>query len=289
MKSMKRFILLCLCFLIPAMPAAADSPVWKVTKDGHTLFIGGTVHLLTQADYPLPDAFEAAYQTASIVIFETDFQKMQAPETQQALLQQVAYPEGISLKDRLDQGTYAVFSDYLKQRDLPEGNLVKFKAGMVSITLTMIELQRLGLTGTGVDQFFSLKALNDHKEIGKLETLDEQIAFIAKMGEGHENELIAYTMKQMKDLPALLKALKAAWRNGDRRQLNKIGLEPMKKQFPDIYTDLILKRNKAWMPKIEAMLRTPEVELVLFGALHLAGEEGVLAQLEAKGYKIERL
>lgn len=289
MKLKKLSILLCLCFLIPAMPAAADSPVWKVTKDGNTLFIGGTVHLLTQADYPLPEAFEMAYQTSSIIVFETDFQKMQAPETQQALLRQVAYPEGISLKDRLDQGTYAVFVDFLKQRGLPEGNLVKFKAGMVSITLTMIELQRLGLTGTGVDQFFSLKALNDHKEMGKLETLDEQIAFIAKMGEGHENELIAYTMKQMKDLPALMKGLKAAWRNGDTRQLNKIGLEPMRKQFPDIYTDLVLKRNRAWMPKIEAMLQTPEIEFVLFGALHLAGEEGVLAQLEARGYKIERL
>ena len=50
-----------LIFFLGIAPAFADSPVWRVTKGDHVLFIGGTVHLLTQADYPLPDAFEQAY------------------------------------------------------------------------------------------------------------------------------------------------------------------------------------------------------------------------------------
>jgi uncharacterized protein YbaP (TraB family) len=289
MKIRKLSILLILFFFIAAVSAQADSPVWKVVKGERTLFIGGTVHLLTPSDYPLPDAFEHAYKSSSIIVFETDIQKLQTPESQQAMIQQVAYPEGVTLKDTLDQETYSNFLDYLAQRGIPHDNIVKFKAGMVSITLTMVELQRLGLTGTGVDQFYSLRALNDHKEIGALETVDEQIAFIAKMGEGKESELIEYTINQMIELPTLMNVMKQAWRIGDIQKLNEVGLEPIKTGFPEIYAGLILNRNNAWMSKIDAMLETPEIEFVLFGALHLAGDDGVLAQLKAKGYTIEKL
>jgi uncharacterized protein YbaP (TraB family) len=37
------------------------------------------------------------------------------------------------------------------------------------------------------------------------------------------------------------------------------------------------------------MLKTGEVEFVLVGALHLVGDEGVIAQLAAKGYTVQML
>ena len=51
----------------------------------------------------------------------------------------------------------------------------------------------------------------------------------------------------------------------------------------------MVERNNAWMPQIEALLTTEEVEFVLVGALHLVGDDGLLAQLSAKGYRVERL
>ena len=55
-----------------------------------------------------------------------------------------------------------------------------------------------------------------------------------------------------------------------------------------MYDELIVKRNNAWMPKIEAMLKTKQVEFILVGALHLAGEDGVLAKLASQGYSIQK-
>ena len=161
------------------------------------------------------------------------------------------------------------------------------KPGMVVMTLTLIELQRLGLIGTGVDEFFNLRAINDQKQIGQLETADEQLDFIAAMGNGQESELIAYTLRDIKKLPAYMQSMKDAWRKGDNRKLKEIALTSFLKDFPDVYNQLIVKRNKAWIPKIEAMLKTKDVEFVLVGALHLVGEEGVLAQLAARGYTVQ--
>eukprot|EP00923_Selenidium_pygospionis_P019225 GHVN01033651.1.p1 GENE.GHVN01033651.1~~GHVN01033651.1.p1 ORF type:complete len:290 (-),score=27.16 GHVN01033651.1:217-1086(-) len=289
MKIRKLSILLILFFFIAALSAQADSPVWKVVKGERTLFIGGTFHSLTPSDYPLPDAFEHAYKSSSIIVFETDIQKLKTPEIQQAMIQQWAYPEGVTLKDTLDQETYSNFLDYLAERGIPQDNIVKFKAGMVSGWLRVVEMKRLGLSGTGVDEFYSLRALNDHKELGELETADEQIAFLAKMGEGKESELIECTINLMNELPTIIKVVKQAWRIGDIQKLNELGIEPMKERFPEIYAGLISNRNNAWMSKIDAMLETPEIAFVLFGVLHLAGDDGVLAQLKAKGYTIEQL
>ena len=75
MRFKKPAVLLSFCFLIFVLPADADSSVWKVAMDGNTLFSKGTFRLLTQADYPLPGTFEAAYRTSSVIVFETDFQK----------------------------------------------------------------------------------------------------------------------------------------------------------------------------------------------------------------------
>ena len=55
-----------------------------------------------------------------------------------------------------------------------------------------------------------------------------------------------------------------------------------------MYKSLIADRNDAWLPKIEAMLKTREVEFVLVGALHLAGDDGLLSQLATRGYKVRQ-
>ncbi len=87
----------------------------------------------------------------------------------------------------------------------------------------------------------------------------------------------------------MLQAMKAAWREGDNDRLEEVALKPMEKDFPVMTDRFVEDRNDAWLPKIEAMLRTEEVELVLVGALHLVGEEGLLEQLKGKGYTVENL
>ena len=86
-----------------------------------------------------------------------------------------------------------------------------------------------------------------------------------------------------------MKSMKQAWRRGNLAQLKAVGITPFKNEFPDIYQALIVDSNNAWLPTIEAMVKTSEVECVLVGALHLAGDDGLLAQLVARGYRVSQL
>ena len=287
---MKNKIIICVLILICTILSAnahAKSPVWKVSKDGKHLFLGGTIHLLTTSDYPLPFAFNAAYHNSKILVLETDLQKFSAPEFQQKIIQNTMYSSGKKITQFLEADTLKALGNHLGNRGIPMEPLLQFKPGMLSITLTMIELQRLGLVGTGVDEFYSQKALDERRELEYLETVEEQIAFLSNMGEGNENELIKHTLDELKDLPRLFDLMKKAWKNGDNAQLQKIAIDPWIENFPKLYKTLLVDRNNHWIPKIEQMLKTKKIELVLFGALHFVGEDGILAQLEALGYEIE--
>ena len=275
--------------LLLVLPAHAQSPVWKVEKGANLMFIGGTMHVLTARDYPLPTAFETAYQQSGRLVFETDMAKMESPQFQQYMLAELSYSDGRNLQQVISADTYRSVTEFFSARGVPMASVKNFKPGMVATMMAMVELQRLGLVGVGVDSYFNQRADREQKAKGKLETVEEQIRFIAGMGAGREDEMLAYNLADLKSLPALWQSMKQAWRSGDLRALEEISATPLRDDFPEIYQALLVDRNNAWMPQIEAMSNTAEVEFVLIGALHLVGSDGLLAMLSSRGYKITQL
>lgn len=288
--NLKRLFLFCLIsFAVLSKAWAESSSVWKVSKGDKHLFIGGTIHMLSQDDYPLPQVFDKAYQQASVIVLETDAKAMQEPAFQQRMMMAMMYRDGRNLQQVLKPKTFAALSQHMQSRGLPLDQMLLLKPGMVSMTLSVIELQRLGQTATGVDSYFSNRATQDGKQLGQLETVEQQLSFLADMGRGREDDMILYTLRDLKDLPNILIDMKSAWRQGDMASLEKTSLTEMREAFPEIYTSLLLDRNNDWMPKIESYFRSTPVEFILVGSLHLAGDEGVLEQLKARGYRVEQL
>ena len=61
------------------------------------------------------------------------------------------------------------------------------------------------------------------------------------------------------------------------------------KTYPLYYQKLLVQRNNNWVPQIEKFLTEEKNVLVIVGAAHLAGEDGLFALLTAKGYELERM
>ncbi len=278
---------LILLWLLVSFPAFAETSLWRVSKGDSELFIGGTIHVLSNGDYPLPIEFEQAYKQAKTIVFETDLIELAQPEIQQQFLQRLMYAEGKTLKDDVSEKTYKALVDYVVSTGLTIDALNQFKPPMVMITLLMAELQRLGMANTGVDNYFNHKAVEDGKTLDELESVQVQLDVIANMGKGHEDEMILSAIAETRELASIMEEMKAAWRKGDIKQLEKIGLSPMNADFPDLYRLLLVERNNSWIPKIKAFLATPATEFVLVGALHLVGYEGLISKLRRLGYKVE--
>jgi len=280
-----------LVFVFVGAQAVAKAPVWKVSKGDNYLYLGGTIHLLSKNDYPLPEAFEKAYSDSSELWFETDSAELMAPETQVKMLSVMMYQDTRSLSTVLSRDTYEALSKLMEDRELSMAVFEKFTPAGIMFTLTALELQRLGLIdqSAGVDLHFSQRATKDGKERLHLEKVDEQIAFMNRINELDPNKLIESTIKEINNASATWQELLQAWRTGDMSLMNKTGIAQMKSEYPKIYEFLLVDRNEDWFDDIEKMMKSPDVEFVLVGALHMAGEYGLLEALRKADYTIEQL
>jgi uncharacterized protein YbaP (TraB family) len=160
---------------------------------------------------------------------------------------------------------------------------------MLSVVLTVLELQRLGLAGQGVDEFFSDKSKQDNKPQLALETIDDQFRALSALGLGRESFAIRHAISEAEKITELMQDIKSAWRTGDNKALVNASLTPWLERFPELYQSLLVKRNNRWLPQLETLLKTTDIEYVLVGALHLVGDDGLLSLLRQKGYRVEQV
>ena len=278
---------LTLSLLLFCTHAQAKTSLWEISNGTHTLYLGGTIHMLSEGDFPLPSEFQQAYQSADTLVLETDLHRLHQPQIQQRLLRKVSYTGGRTLRSELKPETYNKVAAFLRSRGLSITSFEGIKPSMVSISISVMEMKRLGLTATGVDQYFFQQARRDGKSTAQLETPEEQIDFLAAMGEGHEDALLLNTLRDMENLHSAIEEIKAGWRHGEVDRLVEAALIPMKRDYPGLYRSLLVERNDNWMPDIVAMLENGETELVLVGALHLVGDDGLLTLLRSRGYSVK--
>lgn len=270
--------------------AFAEAAVWKISAGNNHIYLGGTLHLLSASDHPLPAEYELAYQDASAVYFETDLNVINSPAFQARLMPAMMLKNGKTLPQMLKPNTYKQLSDFFSKRGMDITKFSLMKPAGVTLLLAGMEFQRLGMSPqAGVDFFYHQRASADKKRIGALETPDQQLAFVSNIGEGNEDQMVRYTLRDLNQASTVLQELKQGWRKGDLNALEKTGMADMAKEFPVTYKELLVDRNNQWLPQIQAQLKTPETELFLVGALHLVGKDGLLEQLKKKGFTLTQL
>lgn len=267
----------------------AQTSVWQVSNGSNTVYFGGTIHMLRASDYPLPPAFEQAYVAADNLYFEIDLDDMDSIASQMAMLQQLMYTDGQNLQTVLNEEAYRALSDYTSQLGIPMMLLQNMKPGMLVSTLEIMAFQQLGFTPQGVDLTFNQRAKADGKAIAGLETAQEQISFLTRMGEGEESEFVLLSLRDLETIADNIDSMIEPWREGDVAALDDLFIGQMQAETPEVYEELLVRRNRAWMPEIESMLADADTEFVLVGVAHMVGEDGLLQMLRRRGYQVRQL
>ena len=76
-----------------------------------------------------------------------------------------------------------------------------------------------------------------------------------------------------------------AWETGDVAALEKL-LNEVQRQTPTLFKRLVSDRNQRWMTKVEELLRGNKNAMVVVGAGHLVGSDGLVELLRKKGFKV---
>ena len=143
---------------LQAKTAAVDqttkSCLWTVATPSNKIYLLGSLHLLKPNAYPLAAAIEKAYADSRIIVFETDIAALQTPVAQAKLLELGIYPPEQNLLQNLDGNTRQKLEKKMSEIGLPLEQFSRFKPWFVALTLTTLELQRMGYNPNyGIDVF----------------------------------------------------------------------------------------------------------------------------------------
>lgn len=283
-------ILLAILLFIFTQSSWSEASVWQVTKGSEYLYLGGTVHLLQKSDHPLPEEYERAYQDSQLIVLETDMKAITDPAFEMQMLQAFTAQDGKTLASSLSAETYQQLEKFTRQRKIPLQKLSAFTPAGLTMVLTMQEYQRAGQKPElGVDFFFHQQALSDNKPIGALESPEDQLNSLASLNDLDGDSIVKHTLAELDNIDEFINKMKTYWRTGNLKKMDTEFLVEMSQEFPDVYQQIIVKRNNNWIKQIHQMIGTKEKELVLVGALHLVGKDGLIDQLKNNGYTIKKL
>ncbi|MBZ5557915.1 MAG: TraB/GumN family protein [Acidobacteriia bacterium] len=274
--------------LLAPLHAAGRAFGWKATGKGGVVYLVGSIHMLSSAMYPLNASLESAYKDSDLLVEEVDLGLMMDPSSQMQVLMRGMLPSSQSLDKVLTPATYALVTKHLDSSAAMQP-LNLMKPWMVALIIEALEWEKAGLDPElGLDKHFYDEAKNDSKGVQGLETADDQLAIFDTMTMDQQDHMLAQTIKDIDTEQAQMAKMMDAWRSGDAPAVERVVLSGLKED-PALYQRLLVGRNKSWIPKIEALFARRGHALVVVGAAHLVGPDGLVAMLKAKGYAVEQM
>ena len=275
----------------PRPLAATRSFLWKASKGQGVVYLVGSVHMLTADFYPLAPALDAAFKDSDLLVEEADLSEMLSPTTQFSLLQRGMLPSGQTLDKVVSPATLALVNAHLGVfgPGAAVAAVKQFKPWFLAMTLEAMEWQKAGFDPQlGLDKHFFDRAQSEGKAVQGLETTEFQISLFDSMSAEQQERFLAETLKDLDKETASVGQLASAWKSGDVAGVERFVLKDLQSD-PVVYERLLVGRNRAWLPKLEALFSRPRPAMVVVGAAHLVGPDGLVAMLKAKGYTLTQL
>lgn len=275
-----------LCLLLP-LTALADPAFYRVSKGDEQHWLMGSIHAGKPTLYPLPEPVERAWQQSRTLVMEVDMNSI-SQEQWQGMASLTQLNDGKSLKEYLPAELYQRTLMAGTRYGLDEATLSPLRPWFAAITLTQAAMAKTGFDSQlGIDQHFAGLAAKEGKPVVGFETLLEQLGYLASVGD-NQTLMLASTLDELPMLENAFTAVMKAWQQGDEATLIHLLKEEMAPPALQSWMEqtLLAERNHNWLKKWPSL---PNESFIVVGALHLYGEQGLLAQLEQQGWRITPL
>ena len=268
--------------------AERKSFLWELYDGEKHLYLLGSIHVAKQDLFPLKQEIEAAYNEAQAIAVEVDLNE--AAKIMPLLLQQHAFlPPEKHIADVVSFESNALLINHMKQIRIDYDRISQMKPWYLSILISNISLERIGAKSyLGIDRYFTTRAYRDKKEVIELEGADKQLRMLDELPYSEQEYLMRSAILDDSRMESVFEEMVALWREGD---LTGLGLffESELTEYPELKafnTSLITRRNRFFADKIIRLLDEKKCILVIIGAAHFTGEDGIVTILKQKGFRL---
>jgi len=271
--------------------------VWRVVNSEAPFYLVGSIHALSNKDYPLPGPYDLAVKDSTRFVFE--FDPTRADEFEKKFEAAAKYPRGQDIGSKIDptllswlrQNILTVQPDSPREKHPRVAGFdseLRYKPWWIAQHLAAPASYSKSSASHGLDNYFVDHARIARKEIAGLEPVDEHVAVMGGMSDRDAEFMLRDALSQPGDGAKESSRMYKAWRRGDTDAL-WAGDARLRKEAPSIAARLVENRNVKWVPRIEAELKTGKPTAIVAGALHFSGPRSVIALLQKRGYTIEQL
>lgn len=261
--------------------------LWRVSKDGRTHHLFGTIHVgKLEWAFPGPK-LRAALQDAQTVAFELD---PLDPAIQNSLR-----GGGGGGGAKLPPALTEQLARQIERACLPAQALAGMHPMMQAMTAMVVDAARDGLQA-GYGQEFALAGFARSRGLRtvSLETAERQMAALIPQDKALAERYLASVLEQLQNEQArkVLLRMAAAWERGDLREIEDYERWCDCVKTADDKTMLMAlndERNPALAERIDTLHRDGQRLFVAVGALHMTGPQALTALLQARGFRVERV
>lgn len=280
---------------------AAETPngrgvFWKIERDGLApSYLLGTIHLTDPRVLGMPKGATEAHAAARVIVIESDeiLDETKAATALLARPELTMFTDGSTISDLLSPEEAAQLAEGLKSRGIALPLVERMKPWMIAsfVSLPPCEFTRKAEGASFLDKKIAEDALAAGKPVKGLETLAEQLEAMAALPVRFHLDALNETLALGRKMDDAVETMIGLYLKGDVGMIMPVleSLSPEKNGGDGSYAAfeqrIILDRNAVMAERALPMLAEGGA-FIAVGALHLPGEQGVIALLRKAGYKV---
>lgn len=277
-----------------ALPAAARDGefthglLWRVEKEGAApSYVFGTLH---SADPEIATP-SATLQRILDSVDSLTIELVIDEHAKQVLGRSMLLPDGRRLSDITGPERFQRVTEVGARYGIPPEHLDVLTpwGAMTIFSLPPSEIRKQAAGAVALDAALEATARQRGIPVYGIETTEEQVSVFSGMSETDQLALLDSTIESNDRIDTFFDRMRQAYLAGDLEQLNALTEEEAgsipKAVIMRFLDRLILDRNRRMAERIRPRLSEGNA-LIAVGALHLYGDQGVLAFLAAQGYRV---
>ena len=290
----QRLILAVLLLLGTASQATAETrdtaphpALWHLQGQKGEMFLFGSIHILPSGTDWLKGVIADVVRRSDVFVFEIPTDQSAQRQLGSLIAERGRLPQGETLHRILSPAAQADLDTDAAIVGLSPGELDGLRPWLAELMLVTARMaKQTASPQSGVDVVLEEEVQRGGKELRYLETLDQQMNLIVPSDRKLELSEFEASLKELRtekdEFPQLIKA----WQSGDTKVLDAL-LNGQFKNEPEARKALLDDRNRAWVQRLEAMLKEKKVFFVTVGAGHLLGRNSVPDLLRRDGYEVD--
>ncbi len=279
----------------------AGGLVFVARKAGQAITLVGTMHLPDARHAALAAEVQPHLAGARALLVEMGpAQEAEMTAAVAADPSRLFITTGPTIPEMLPEADWQALRAVLQARGMAPMIAAKMKPAFLAVTLSVppCALEAMARGEAGLDKMLIEAAGARGLPVVALEPWDTAFALFDTMSAQDNADILRMLMLEAMQAESQSVTLANLYFNREARVVWEYAMHrarargyseaELARQVALSDEKLVTGRNRAWIPVLEAEAAKGPV-LAAFGALHLSGEGGVLALLEARGWAVERL